>query len=303
MDIRPSARITIGITGSSGLVGSALASRLAADGRRVIRLRRANGPGLSFQTTKDDLDLPSLPLEAVVHLAGEPIASGRWTSEKKARILTSRVEGTRNLCQALAQSDSPPRILVCASAVGFYGDRGDAFLDERSGPGKGFLPEVVRAWEDSTQPAVESGIRVVCLRFGMILSAAGGALAKMLRPFHWGLGGRIGTGRQYWSWIDLDDALGAICHVLMTDSLSGPVNAVAPEPVTNAEFTAALGRAVGRPAVVPVPAWAARAAFGQMADELLLASARVAPRRLMESGYVFRHGQLDDALRHLLGQQ
>ena len=303
MGIPPSARITIGLTGSSGLVGSALASRLAADGHRVIRLRRANGSGLSFQTTKDDLDLPSLPLEAVVHLAGEPIASGRWTSEKKARILTSRVEGTHNLCQALAQSDSPPRILVCASAVGFYGDRGDAFLDERSGPGKGFLPEVVRAWEDSTQPAVESGIRVVCLRFGMILSAAGGALAKMLRPFHWGLGGRIGAGRQYWSWIDLDDALGAICHVLMTDSLSGPVNAVAPEPVTNAEFTAALGRAVGRPAVVPVPAWAARAAFGQMADELLLASARVAPRRLMESGYVFRHGQLDDALRHLLGQQ
>ena len=303
MAIPPPARMTIGVTGSSGLVGSALTRRLTTDGHRVTPLRRIEGAGLFFRTTKDGPDPFSPPLDAVIHLAGEPIASGRWTAAKKARILTSRVEGTCRLCQTLAQSDPPPRVLVCASAIGFYGDRGDECLDERSRPGNGFLAEVVQAWEESTRPAIDSGVRVVCLRFGMILSPHGGALAKMLRPFRWGLGGRIGTGRQYWSWIDLDDALGAICHVLTTDSLSGPVNAVAPEAVTNARFTAALGRAVGRPAVVPVPAWAARAFLGQMVDELLLASARVAPRRLMKSGYVFRHARLDDALRHLLSRQ
>lgn len=282
-------KMRIGITGSSGLVGSALMPLLIAAGHQVTPLRRADG---SFS--------PVSPFDAVVHLAGEPIAPGRWTPAKKHRIRNSRVEGTLALCQALARLDCPPQTLVCASAVGLYGSRGDEPLNEQSGPGNGFLPEVVQAWEQAARPAIERGIRVVFLRFGMILSPRGGALASMLAPFRCGLGGRIGTGRQFWSWLTLDDALGAICHALTTDSLAGPVNVVAPEPVTNAEFTAALGRALGRPALAHIPAWTARLMFGQMADELLLASASVVPRRLLETGYVFQYPELYDALRHLL---
>lgn len=279
----------IGITGSSGLVGSALAPLLIAAGHQVTPLGRTGG---SFA--------PVAPFDAVVHLAGEPIASGRWNAAKKLRIRNSRVEGTRALCQALARLDCPPRTIVCASAIGFYGNRGDELLNEESGPGDGFLPEVVQAWEQAARPAIERGIRVVFLRFGMILSPRGGALSKMLGPFRCGLGGQIGNGRQYWSWIALDDAVGAVRHALTTDILSGPVNAVAPQPATNAEFTSALGRALGRSTLAHLPAWAARTLFGQMADELLLASARAVPRQLMETGYVFHCPELDDALRHLL---
>lgn len=283
--------LAVGVTGSSGLVGTALLSQLAESGCETVRLARPlNGR----------IHLPKI-LDAVVHLAGEPIANERWTEAKKARILASRVEGTRILCESLAQVEPPPQTLVCASAIGFYGNRGDEVLDEESGSGRGFLADVARAWEAATRPAVERGIRVVCLRFGMILSPQGGALAKMLPPFRCGVGGRIGSGQQYWSWITLDDAVEIVCHALTTATLSGPVNAVAPQAVTNAEFTAALGRVLGRPTLAAVPAWAARIAFGQMADELLLASARVAPRRLQETGYVFRYGEIDAALRHLLG--
>ena len=206
------------------------------------------------------------------------------------------------MCQTLAQQAPPPRVLVCASAIGFYGNRGDELLDEESGPGEGFLAEVVQSWEQSARPAVERGIRVVYLRFGMILCRQGGALGKMLGPFQCGLGGRIGDGRQYWSWITLDDALGAVCHALTAKSLMGPANVVAPQAITNAAFTAALGQVLGRPTFAHLPAWAARVVFGQMADELLLASARVVPRRLTETGYVFRHGELLAALDHLLGR-
>jgi len=282
----------VGVTGSSGLVGSALVTALTFVGLRPAPWRREG-------QTADQLALFD-SAEFVVHLAGEPIASDRWTAEKKSRILASRVEGTRELCGRLAAARRPPRALVCASAVGYYGDRGDELLDEQSAPGRGFLPEVVQAWEDASRPAVQAGIRVVLLRFGMILSPRGGALAKMLTPFQCGLGGRIGHGRQYWSWIALDDALGAIFHALATDALEGPVNAVAPWPETNAAFAAALGRVLHRPAWATMPAWAARAAFGQMADELLLASARVAPRRLLAANYEFRHPELDGALRSLL---
>jgi uncharacterized protein len=291
--------LAIGITGSSGLVGSALVPLLTADGHRIVRLRRQTGTELFFTDAENSSD----HLSAVVHLAGEPIASGRWNAAKKSRIRTSRVDGTRTLCQTLAQLDRPPRVIVCASAIGYYGNRGDQLLDECNGPGEGFLAEVVQAWEESTRPATERGIRVVCLRFGMILTPRGGALAKMLRPFRWGLGGRIGNGRQYWSWIALDDALGAIRHALASDVLAGPVNVVAPQPLTNAKFTTALGRELRRPTMAVVPAWLARVVFGQMADELLLASARVVPRRLLETGYVFRHSELADALHHLLARQ
>jgi uncharacterized protein (TIGR01777 family) len=290
--------MTIGLTGASGLVGSALTPRLLADGHQVVRLRRESGSGL-FLPAAENGPAPFLP-DAVIHLAGEPIASGRWNAAKKRRIRDSRVAGTRALCQTLAEQAPPPRVLVCASAVGFYGNRGDELLDEESGPGDGFLAEVVQNWEQAARLAIERGIRVVCLRFGMILSRQGGALGKMLRPFRYGLGGRIGDGRQYWSWITLDDALGAVCHALTTDSLVGPVNAVAPQAITNADFTAALGHVLGRPTFAHLPAWVARLVFGQMADELLLASARVLPRRLAETGYVFRHGELFAALRHLL---
>ncbi len=280
----------VGVTGSSGLVGAALLSRLSESGYETIRLPR---PGDGKYHLAQILD-------AVVHLAGEPIADQRWTEAKKARIRASRVDGTRILCESLAQVVPPPQTLICASAIGFYGNRGDEILDEESPAGRGFLADVAREWEDATMPAVERGIRVVCLRFGMILSTHGGALVKMLTPFRCGLGGRFGTGKQYWSWITIDDAVEVICHGLMTKSLSGPVNAVAPEAVTNAEFTATLGHVLGRPTLAAVPAWAARIALGQMADELLLASARVVPRRLQETGYVFRHGRLDAALRYLL---
>jgi hypothetical protein len=292
--------MTIGITGASGLVGSALGFRLLADGHRVLPLGRKEGSRL-FSPAAENRSAPFLP-DAVVHLAGEPIARGRWNAAKKERIRDSRVEGTRVLCQTLAEQVPPPRVLVCSSAIGFYGNRGDELLDEDSGPGEGFLAEVVQSWEQAARPAIERGIRVVHLRFGMILSRRGGALGKMLGPFQYGLGGRIGDGRQYWSWIALDDAVGAVCHALTTNSLVGPVNAVAPRAITNADFTAALGHVLGRPTFAPLPAWVARLVFGQMADELLLASTRVVPRRLRELGYVFRHGDLPAALRHLLGR-
>jgi uncharacterized protein (TIGR01777 family) len=197
---------------------------------------------------------------------------------------------------------SPPKVLVSASAVGFYGSRGDEILNEDSPSGDGFLAQVAREWEAATEPAAAAGIRVVHVRFGVVLSPMGGALAKMLTPFKIGGGGIVGSGRQYWSWIALDDAARAIHHALMTDSLSGPVNVVGPHPVTNAEFTKTLGRVLSRPTIVRMPAFAARLVLGEMADELLLSSTRVEPRRLLDSGYEFRHASLEDALRHMLGR-
>jgi hypothetical protein len=236
-----------------------------------------------------------------VHLAGDNIASGRWTAAKKASIRNSRVQGTTVLCEALAQLVKPPKVLLSASAIGYYGDRGATTLREESPPGTGFLAEVCQAWEAATAPAVQRGIRVVYLRFGMVLSAAGGALAKMLTPFRLGLGGVVGTGKQYMSWIALDDVLGVIPHALSTETLHGPVNVVAPQAVTNQEFTTALGQVLRRPTKLPMPAFAARLLFGEMADALLLASTRVAPVRLLASGYTFHYPELEEALQHLLG--
>jgi len=237
--------------------------------------------------------------DAVIHLAGESIV-GRWTVAKKTRILESRTVGTRHLAEALAKASQRPRVFISASAIGYYGSRGDEILREDSPSGNDFLSEVCRQWEAATQPAVEAGIRTVNLRIGVMLSAEGGALQKMLLPFRMGLGGRIGDGRQWWSWITIDDLVGAVHHAMKTDLLQGPVNAVAPKPVRNAEFTNVLAEVLHRPAIFPMPAFAARLAFGQMADELLLASQRVEPSKLVASGYPFQHFELKPALERLL---
>lgn len=292
----------IAVTGASGLVGSNLVPLLSTGGHQVTRLvRRTAGAGEVTWDPAGEVDLAALDgIDAVVHLAGENIAAARWTAAVKQRIRESRVQGTRVLCEALVKLPKPPKVLVCASAIGFYGDRGGEELTEESAAGTGFLAEVVRDWEAATGPAREAGIRVVNLRFGVILSPNGGALAKMLLPFKLGAGGPVGDGRQYWSWISIDDAAGAIQHSILTGGLSGPVNAVAPQPVTNREFTKTLGSVLRRPAVLPMPAFAARLVLGEMANDLLLASARVVPRQLQRTNYDFRQPTLELALRHVL---
>jgi len=297
------------ISGSSGLIGTSLADFLSAAGHDVCRLTRGTSrfpEGVStahWAPERGELDPRAVSgQDVVVHLAGAGIADGRWTPGQKRRILESRVKGTDLLARSLAGAPTPPRVLVCASATGFYGDRGDLELDEGSGPGHGFLSDVSRAWEDAARPAIEAGIRVVHLRIGIVLTPAGGALQRMLPPFRAGLGGPMGTGRQYWSWITLDDLLAAVLHVAASEDLSGPVNAVAPRPSRNAEFSRTLGRVLHRPAALRVPAPAIRLLLGEMGDELLLASARVRPTRLVESGFDYRHGELGAALRHVLGR-
>jgi uncharacterized protein (TIGR01777 family) len=293
------------VSGSTGLVGKALVSALTGAGHQVTRLVRSqpgpDGKDVRWDPAAGSLDSGRLEgLDGVVHLAGESIAEGRWTAEKKARIRNSRVQGTRLLADALAQRVQRPKTLICASAIGYYGDRGAEILREESSPGSGFLPDVCREWEAATKPAANSGIRVVNLRTGLVLSSAGGALPKMLPPFKLGIGGKLGSGRQYMSWISIDDLVGIIQHALEKNSLSGPVNAVSPHPVTNLEFTRTLGRVLSRPTIFPVPAFAVRLMFGQMGEDLLLASARVEPARVAASGYVFRHPVLEGALRYVL---
>jgi uncharacterized protein (TIGR01777 family) len=240
--------------------------------------------------------------DAIVHLAGENIASGRWTEARKQRIRESRVSGTRLLSEALASRDRKPRVLICASAVGYYGDRGDEPLDERAEPGEGFLAEVCREWEAATQPAVDAGIRVVNLRIGVVLSARGGALATMLAPFRLGLGGRIGSGCQHMSWIALDDLIGIVHFLLHADGVSGPVNAVAPQAVTNYEFTKTLGRVLWRPTMTPLPSAVVRVLLGEMGRELLLAGCCVIPAALDSAGFRFLFRDLESALRWELGR-
>ncbi|HYV86130.1 MAG TPA: TIGR01777 family oxidoreductase [Patescibacteria group bacterium] len=294
------------VSGASGLIGSALMPALAAEGHAAGRLVRKEtgqpGPGdVAWDVGTGWIDAAALgSWDAVVSLAGFSVASRRWTDTVKKQIRGSRVDGARLLARALAASARPPRVLVQASAVGYYGDRGDEILAETSRPGRGFLAETCVAWEQAAAPAAARGVRVVFLRFGVVLSARGGALAKLLPPFRLGLAGRIGSGRQYMPWLALDDAVAIVRHALATDALSGPVNAVAPEQVTNAEFTRALARVLRRPAILPLPAFAARLAFGQMADEALLASQRVAPERLAAGGFHFRHPDLEPALRSIL---
>lgn len=294
------------VSGASGLVGSALVPILTTSGHEVVRLVRSEPrPGeaeVRWDPAAGHIDRDGLAgIDAVVHLAGETLM-GRWTSAKKQRIRDSRAKGTRLLAETLASLEQPPGVFVSASAVGYYGDRGEDELTEENPPGAGFLAEVCREWEAATQPAADKGIRVVNLRSGVVLSPAGGALAQLLLPFRLGLGGRVGSGNQYMSWIALDDEIGAIHHALMTDSLQGPVNLVSPNPVTNREFTKTLGRVLGRPTIFPLPAFAARLVLGEMADELLLASQRARPGRLQATGFQSRFPELEVALRHLLGK-
>jgi uncharacterized protein (TIGR01777 family) len=295
------------ISGSTGLIGSALISALATAGHDVVRLvrsaPRADGLAVHWDPESERIDTVGLEgMDAVVHLAGENIGAGRWSRDRKARIFDSRVKGTRLLCESLANLNHPPQVLVCASAIGYYGSRGAEVMNEGSESGAGFLADVCREWEIATEFVGQTEIRVVNLRMGIVLSLAGGPLEKMLPPFKMGVGGILGKGRQYMSWIALDDAVGAIYHTLVTDSLQGPVNNVAPYPVTNREFTKALGRVLRRPTLFPLPSFGLRIMFGrEMANELFLSSTRVEPTRLLETGYAFQYPGLEDALRHVLG--
>lgn len=304
--IPPAPTLRIAITGASGFVGRALARALTAAGhdvRAVVRRRPAGARDIAWDPARGEIDRAALDgLDAVVHLAGATIAQ-RWTAAHRRSIRDSRVEGTRLLATALAALSTPPRVLVSASAIGIYGDdRGDERLDETSPLGTGFLADVGREWESNAAPAAARGIRVVHPRFGIILGADGGALAKMLPPFRLGLGGRLGSGRQWMSWIALPDAVRALRWLIETDSLAGPVNVVAPHAVRNADFTGALGRVLHRPAVAVVPALALDIAFGAMGRGTVLASQRVVPRRLAESGFVWEHPELEPALRSILRQ-
>ena len=295
------------VSGSHGLVGTALASSLKLDGHDVFSLvRRAphSESEVEWYPERGSLALAGLEgMDAVVHLAGESIASSRWTDEKKRGIRDSRVKGTTVLSEALANLKQPPKTLISASAIGYYGDRGDLILTEDSAPGNDFLADVCREWEKATESAPKKGIRVVNARFGIILSADGGALAKMLTPFRLGLGGRVGSGKQWMSWIALADVVSAIKFALTNVTLAGPVNFVAPNPVTNAEFTKMLGKVLSRPTLFPIPAFGVRLAFGEMADALLLASQRVEPARLKQAGYSFAFSDLEGALRQALNKE
>ena len=289
------------VTGASGLIGSALSRALAGAGHRIVSLNRGSNNSVPrWNPESGEINLNGAgKLDAVIHLAGEPIAQ-RWTESKKARIRDSRVNGTRLLCEALARLPQTPRVLIAASATGFYGNRRDELLDEESPHGVGFLADVCREWEAAAAPAVSARIRTVHTRFGIVLSPRGGALAKMLPAFLLGLGGKLGDGQHYWSWIALPDLIHAVEHALDNEGLRGPVNVVSPNPVTNLEFTKTLGSVLNRPTFFAMPAFAVKLLFGQMGQEALLASFRVRPARLLANGFSFEFSQLKPALRHLL---
>lgn len=296
------------ITGATGLVGRALTASLAADGHTVCRLvrpetRTGGGRGDAFDVAWNpatgELGGAAVGAEAVVNLAGAPIAGGRWTRARKSLLRSSRVDSTRALVAALGKMNGKPAVLVSASAIGFYGDRGDEILSESSAPGSGLLAEIARAWEDEALRAEGLGARVVLARLGVVLSLEGGALPKMLQPFRWGLGGRIGSGRQWISWVALADVVGLLKLAIAEHALRGPLNVTAPEPVRNAELAAALAKALGRPAFFPAPAPLLRLALGEMADALLLASQRVLPEAAARAGYRFRDSTLSAALASL----
>ncbi len=298
--------LRIAITGSSGLIGRTLCDVLTTGGHHVVRLVRNRETQRSEEVLWDPIEgtveEEALEgLDAVVHLAGELLLGLRWTEEKKKRIWASRVEGTEHLSRALARLRRPPKVLVSASAIGFYGDRGDKPLSESAKQGRGFLAELCQAWEEATRPAARMAIRVVHLRTGLTLTPAGGALGTMLLPFKIGVGGRLGSGRQYVSWIDHDDLLSMILHVIHTSSIRGPVNATAPFPVPNATFTGTLGRVLERPTFIPGPGLAVQALFGEMGKEMLLQGQRVQPAVAEATGFEFMYPGLEESLRHQLG--
>lgn len=294
------------VSGVSGPIGTTLLPTLKASGAHITRLARAGSPNRRSDEDSISWD-PTEPLsanaasgfDAVIHLAGETIV-GRWTPEKKKKIRDSRVQGTRNLAKALAQAKEKPQVFLCSSAIGYYGNRGEEVLTEESAGGNGFLPDVCREWEAAANEAASAGIRTVHMRTGVVLSPKGGALGKMLTPFKFGVGGRIGNGRQWMSWIDVDDMVGAIHHILKSDLLHGPVNMVAPRPVTNEEFTKTLASVLHRPAIFPVPEFAVKLAFGEMGETVLLGSQRVEPEQLITSGYPFRFNTLRTSLENTL---
>ena len=293
------------VSGSHGVVGSALVRSLSNNGHEVYRLVRRVGEvsssDIGWDPERELIDVTKLEgLDVVVHLAGESIADGRWSEEKKRKIGDSRINGTKLLSNCLEKLSRPPATFICASAIGIYGNRGNEVLVEGSAPGKGFLATVCLEWEQATRPAAEKGIRTINARFGIILDKEGGALAKMLPPFRMGVGGRIGNGGQWMSWIALADVVRGIEHTITSPTAVGPINFVSPYPVTNSEFTKTLGRVLSRPTVFPIPAFGVRLAFGEMADALLLASQRVLPARLTSIQFEFQYPQLESALRSIL---
>lgn len=293
---------TIAITGASGLLGAALSAELTRAGDRPVAFVRPGAATSAGATIRWDpqagtVDRAALEgVDAVVHLAGENIAAGRWTEERKRRIEESRRLGTRTIATAVRDLATPPKVLISASAVGYYGDRGDEVLTEESPPGSGFLADVCRVWEDAALPVLERGVRLVIVRIGVVISRKGGMLPRILVPFKAGLGGPVGSGLQYLSWIALDDVVGAICFALETETLSGPVNLTGPEPVTSRELAKTLGKVLRRPAILPAPTFALRIALGEMADQLLLSSARAMPGKLRAAGYSFLAPTLEAAL-------
>ena len=300
-------RLKIAVTGSTGFIGSAFAQLLTTQGHTVLPMARGTSvqnPELATWNTEDGVLNPqSLEgVDAVVHLAGESVSEGRWSRTKKIRIRTSRQKGTARLVASLLELNEPPKVLVSASAIGFYGNRKDEILNEHSSRGSGFLAEIADAWESASQDASKAGIRVVNPRFGVVLSPTGGALAKMLPLFQIGAGGVLGSGKQWVSWISLDDAITALLQMIISPDLRGPVNITSPSPVTNRELTGVLAKVVRRPALARVPSIAAKVAFGEMAEAMLLASTRVMPESLEDDGFEFRHPDLETALRHVLGR-
>ena len=292
------------LTGSHGLVGNALTTSLTRDGHDIVSLVRrqaANDSEIEWHPDRGEINDRQLEgLDAVVHLAGESIASGRWTDEKKRKIRESRVKGTALLSESLTRLSRPPSAFICASAIGYYGDRGDELLTEASAPGNDFLAEVCVAWEKATGAAEAKGVRTIRTRFGIILDEEGGALQRMLTPFKMGVGGKVGDGKQWMSWIALEDVVSGLKFLIDHADMNGPVNFTAPQPVTNSDFTQALGNSLSRPTVFSMPAFAARLAFGEMADALLLSSAKVEPRRLREAGFDFKYTDLKSALEDIL---
>lgn len=292
------------VSGSHGLVGEALINSLDGDEHEVFRLVRsfARAGEIEWHPNQDQIDATKLKgFDAVINLAGENIAAGRWSDDQKRKIRDSRVNGTHLLSEAIAKLSKRPDVFICASATGIYGDRGGEILDEQSDSGGGFLAGVCREWEMATAPAVQAGVRTVNLRFGPILAREGGMLAKLLTPFKMGMGGKVGSGKQYISWVAIEDAVGAIKLALNDESFRGPLNIVSPNPVTNEVFTKTLGHVLSRPTALAMPAFAVRLAFGEMADEMLLVSQRVMPKRLLEAGYNFQQPELEGALRRHVG--
>src|SRR5256714_4110478 len=293
----------IAIAGSSGLLGSALIPKFEAGGDDVSRLVRETPRAneVEWHPNQDEIDPATLRgFDAIINLAGENVAEGRWTDEKKRRIRNSRVNGTHLLSEAIAKAPEQPQVFLCASATGIYGDRENETLDEQSESGGGFLAGVCREWEQATEPASKAGVRVVNLRFGPVLAREGGMMEKMLTPFKMGMGGKIGSGKQYISWVAIDDVVAAMKLALKDESIRGPLNIVSPNPVINEVFTKTLGHVLNRPTALAMPAFAARLAFGEMADEMLLVSQRVAPKKLIDARFDFRFPNLEAALREYI---